>query len=205
MRFYRFSMHFISLFFSLLLGCLSTLAQVKDTISNQAAVSPAPFLKSVYFRCMPLGIYTGAGYLQDRITQNVEVGKSFGMIDVGLTYGITALRRDSVGNGVHYLEGKVTMDICQFGIFSNEMTVGAGGVFNSANGLMLELSYTIFAQFWKHGGLGIITGYYDFSGNKTDSSHNMFGFYFRYGLIRSENGGILNVGRMMRQHTFRHH
>lgn len=83
------------------------------------------------------------------------------------------------------------------------MTVGAGGVFNSQNSLMLELSYTIYAQFWKHGGIGIITGYYDFSGNTTDSSHNMFGLYFRYGLLRGENGGLLSVGRMMHQHSMR--
>jgi hypothetical protein len=49
------------------------------------------------------------------------------------------------------------MDIAQYGIFSNEMTIGAGEVFNSREYLMLELSYTIYAQFWKNFGVGIIT------------------------------------------------
>jgi len=164
-----------------------------------------PFVKTFYVRFTPIGIYTGAGYIQDRLTQSFEFGKTFGMIDIGLAYGRTALRKDTLGNGIDYLEGKITMDICQYGIFSNEMTVGAGGVFKSQNSLMLELSYTIYAQLWKNGGMGIVTSYYDFSGNKTDVSHNMFGVYFRWGIIRNENGGILNAGRMMRQHIFRHH
>jgi hypothetical protein len=180
-------------------------AQIPDTTGKIKGVPKDSFFKTVYFKYMPLGIYTGAGYVQDRLTQHIELGKTFGVIDAGIVYGVTALRPDTLGNGIHYLEGRITMDLCQVGIFSNEMTVGAGGVFNSMNGLMLELSYTIYGQFWKKCGLGIITGYYDFSGNTTDSAHNMFGLYFRYGILRDENGGILNVGRMMRQHTFRHH
>lgn len=147
---------------------------------------------------MPLGIYTGAGYLKDRITQNIEIGKTFGMIDVGLALGQTALRKDTLGNGKNFLEAKITMDICQYGIFSNEMTIGAGEVFNSQNFLMLEISYTIYAQFWKRCGMGIVTGYIDYSGNTTDASHNMFGLFLRYGLLRPENGGLINIGRMAR-------
>jgi hypothetical protein len=161
-----------------------------------------PFTKTMYVRCMPLGIYTGAGYLQNRITQNIEIGKSFGMIDAGIAYGKTAIQ-DTAGNGTNYLEAKVTMDVCQYGLFSNEMTIGAGGVINSKNYLMLEISYTIYGQFWKRCGIGIVTGYYDYSGNTTDASHNMFGLYIRYGLLRPENGGLINIGRMARTHMHR--
>jgi hypothetical protein len=160
------------------------------------------FTRTMYGRFMPLGIYTGAGYPKNRITQNIEIGKSFGMIDAGLVYGKTAIQ-DTAGNGTNYLEAKVTMDVCQYGIFSNEMTIGAGGVFNSKNYLMLEISYTIYGQFWDKWGIGIITGFYDFSGNTTDASHNMFGLYLRYGLPRPENGGLINIGRMTRTHLHR--
>ncbi|MBY0427552.1 MAG: hypothetical protein K2Q22_18090, partial [Cytophagales bacterium] len=79
----------------------------------------------------------------------------------------------------------------------------AGYIFNPQTPLLLELSYTIFAQFWKKGGIGIITGFYDFSGDHADNFHNMFGVYFRYGILRAENGGILNIGRIMHAHRLR--
>jgi hypothetical protein len=122
------------------------------------------------------------------------------MMDCGIAFGRNALRKDSSGNGNHFLEAKFSMDIAQYGIFSNEMTIGAGGVFNSKNYLMLELSYTIFAQFWKNFGIGIVTGYYDFSGNQTGSNRNTFGIFCRYGLIHSD-GGLFNlIGRISRTH-----
>ncbi len=190
---------FIS-FLCFLFSILNVRAQT--TIKKDSIKIKEPFTKTMYVRCMPLGIYTGAGYLQNRITQNIEIGKSFGMIDAGLTYGKTAIK-DTSGNGTNYLEAKVTMDVCQYGIFSNEMTIGAGGVIDSDNYLMLEISYTIYGQFWKKCGIGIVTGYYDYSGNTTDAAHNMFGLYLRYGLLRPENGGLINIGRMAKTHMHR--
>jgi hypothetical protein len=158
------------------------------------------FFNTIYLRTMPIGIYTGASYLKDKITQNFEFGKSVGMFDIGLAIGQTALRKDTLGNGNKFLEGKITMDVCQYGIFSNEMTVGAGYVFFSENFMMLEISYTIYAQFWKRMGMGITTGYVDYSGNYTDASHNQFGLFLRYGLLREETGGLLNMAA--RTHHF---
>ena len=175
----------------------------QTVIYDSTSFKLAKVEKYMYFRCMPFGIYSGAGYLKDRIYQHFELGKTFGMFDVGVSCGRTALRKDTLGNGNMFLEGKITMDICQYGIFSNEMTIGAGTVFNSKNYLMLELSYTVYAQFWKNYGIGIVTGYVDYSGNFTDFSRNTFGIFIRYGLLRPENGGIINISRMTGHH-FRH-
>lgn len=103
--------------FVILIVSISLQAQVKDTSLLSPSSDKEPFYKSMFVRCMPFGIYTGAGYLQDRVTQNIELGKSFGMIDAGLCYGVNALREDSLGNGRHYLEGRITMDLCQFEFF----------------------------------------------------------------------------------------
>ena len=43
----------------------------------------------------------------------------------------------------------------------------------------------------------------DYSGNTTDASHNTFGIFIRYGLLRPENGGIINISRMAGHH-FKH-
>jgi len=104
--------------------------------------------QSWYGRTMPYALYTGFGKMVDRNTLNVEVGRSIGIMDVGLAYGRISGRPDSTS----YLEAKVTMDACQIGLFSNEFTVGFGHVFNSKTPIMLELSSTIFAQLGKNWG-----------------------------------------------------
>lgn len=168
--------------------------------SVQKKMAKPKFSETLYARVMPICVYTGYGYLKDRINQNIEIGKSIGMIDLGIAFGRNALRPDSMGNGTSYLEGKFNMDIAQFGIFSSEMVIGAGGVFNSKNYLMLELSYTIFAQLHKNYGMGLITGFYDYSGDRTDLSRSMFGIFFRYGLIHSEGGIFNSIVRLNKTH-----
>ena len=145
-----------------------------------------------YVRGMPFSIYTGAGKTNDRVAQYIEIGKSFNVIDLGVAVGRNALRPDTT----FFAEGKVTMDVCNFGIFANEMTIGAGKLFNGGKGsLMLELSYNIFAQVSKHWGFGITTGYFDFSNEFTDTSKTFFGFYLRYGLQRTDAGGLVGLAR----------
>jgi hypothetical protein len=85
----------------------------------------------------------------------------------------------------------MTMDASQYSIFSNEFSLGIGKVFNPENPFMLEISYTIFAQVGKNFGIGLSSGYYDFSGVKQDINKNYIGLFMRYGLLRDYNG-ILN-------------
>ena len=168
--------------------------QTKDSIIKITKVK-----SSWYFRTMPIGVYSGAGYMNDRITQNIEFGRSYGPIDAGIAFGRISQRRDST----LYLQGRVTMDACQYGIFSNEFAVGAGYVFNSQVPLMLEISSTIFAQVGKNWGLGIIVGYYDYSGNTRDASKNLYGLFFRYGLLRDDGGVLMSRSRIGRHHRAR--
>ena len=188
------------LVFFLVVFCIAAKAQ-NTIIDTSHAVLPKAkekFINTIYIRPMPLCVYTGAGYLKDRTNQNIELGKSFGVIDVGAALGRTALRHDTLGNGTTYLQAKVTMEIAQYGVFSNEMIIGGGYVFNAQNFLMLEISYTIYGQFWKRMGIGIFSGFYDFSGNLTDNSRNTFGLFCRYGLARPQQGGLLNIPRARR-------
>ncbi len=192
-----FSTIFSKITFFLLLS-LSVFAQV-DTNSVDIANAKASSAKYVfnfkkapwYVRSTPFAIYTGAGKLSDKVTQNIEIGKSFNVIDLGIAFGRNSLRADTT----LFLEGKVTMDVCNYGIFANEMTVGAGKVFDSQGSIMLELSYTIFAQIAPRFGVGITTGYYDFANEIFDSSRTFYGVYCRWGLQRTDTGGLLGIGR----------
>ena len=176
-----------------------TIVKAQNIVDTSKTVLPQKvkqkFINTIYVRALPLCVFTGANYLKDKISQNIELGKSFGIMDVGVAVGRNALRRDTAHNGTTYMEAKVSMEIAQYGIFSNEMVVGAGYVFDSKNFLMLELSYTIYGQFWKRLGMGITTGFYDFSGNTTDNSRNTFGLFCRYGLSRPDANTLLNLPR----------
>lgn len=141
---------------------------------------------SLYGRMMPLSVYSGAGYLQDKIAQSMEIGISHGVIDAGLCVGSYTQRRDTTT----FVEFKITMDASQYGIYSNEFSLGIGHVFNSKTPIMLEASYTIMAQVTNNLGIGISTGYYDFAGTTYDLSKNYYGLFLRYGLIRDMNGRL---------------
>jgi hypothetical protein len=168
----------------------SCMAQSNPTADSVRAIfnfKNAPW----YGRSMPFAIYTGAGKTSDRAAQTIEIGKTFHVIDLGIAFGRNSFRPDTT----FFLEGRVTMDVANYGIFANEMALGAGRVFDSKGSLMLELSYNIFAQISEHFGVGITTGYYDFSNDTFDSSKTFYGFVFRYGLQRTDSGGILSLGR----------
>jgi hypothetical protein len=163
-------------------------AQVQSTPDSvRATFKQAPW----YVRSVPFSIYTGAGKTSDRVAQNIEIGKTFRVIDMGIAFGRNSLRPDTT----LFLEGRVTMDVANYGIFANEMTIGAGRVFDSKGSLMLELSYNIFAQIATNFGVGITTGYYDFSNDSFDSSKTFYGFILRYGIQRNDSGGIVGLGR----------
>ena len=144
----------------------------------------------IYVRTTPFSIYTGAGNPRDRISQSIEIGKSFNVIDLGVAFGRNSLRPDST----LFLEGRVTMDVANYGIFANEMTIGAGRVFDKQGSLMLELTYSIIAQVAPRLGIGLTTGYYDFSNEVNDSSKTFYGVYLRFGIMRTDSGGLLGGG-----------
>ena len=155
----------------------------EDSTRSVFNVKAAP----LYVRTTPFSIYTGAGNPRDRIAQSIELGKSFNVIDLGIAFGRNSLRPDTS----LFLEGRVTMDVANYGVFANEMTIGAGRVFDQQGSLMLELTYSIVAQVAPRVGIGLTTGYYDFSNETTDSSKTFYGLFLRFGLLRTDNGSLL--------------
>lgn len=165
-----------------------TLTLVLFSLITHAQSDTTIVKSSWYARVMPYTLYTGYGVRPDRVSQLIEVGRSYGVMDFGLSYGRISLRPDST----QFAEVKVTMDACQIGVFSNEFTVGVGHVFHSKTPLMFELSSTLFAQVGRNWGVGIVTGYYDISGETYGNTKNYFGLYLRYGLLRSEGGFLMH-------------
>ena len=148
--------------------------------------------------------------LKQRISQNIEFGKSFGMVDLGLAFGsANTITNDSLPKSLktQFIEGKITMDACQYGIFSNEITIGAGYMFNTITPLMLEISSTIFAQVGENWGVGVVYGNYNFTGDTNDVNKTFTGLYIRIGLIRDDGGILLSRShlKMKREKKQIHH
>lgn len=163
--------------------------------------------KTWYARTMILSLTTGGDTngetLTQRMTQNVEFGRSIGVIDVGISLGnFNSMVTDS--SSTKYAQLRINMNACQFGIFSNELSVGAGYMFDSKTPVMLEISSTVFAQIGEQWGAGLVFGNYDFVGDKSSLNKNFFGLYLRWGLLRNE-GGVLTSRIRMIQKNKRHH
>ena len=167
------------------------------TANAQNKTDSIKISNSWYGRVTPYSLYTGYGTMYNRINQNIEFGKSIGVIDIGIVVGRLSLKSDSS----YFSECKITMDACQYGIFSNEFSIGGGFVFNSNTPILLDISSTILAQINEKIGIGIVTGYYDISGKTYSFSKNYFGLFIRFGLLRSEGGILLNK----KVHHIHHH
>ena len=166
----------------------------KDSI-NLAKDSVIDVKSSWYGRSMFTALTTGSDAkgetLSQRITRNIEFGRSYGSVDVGLAFGeFKHMVVDSCG--IKYTELRVSMDACQFGVFSNEISIGAGYMLHSKTPILLEISSTLYAQVTDKFGFGFVFGNIDFVGNYDDSNKSFFGLYLRYGLMRNEGGILTN-------------
>lgn len=182
-----------------MLKLVGTIALVVFLMNSSFSQDSTLTTSSWYFRSMPFAMYSNAGKFADRVAQNIEFGKSFEVLDLGLAYGRNSLRPDST----QYLQARITMDACQYGIFSNEVSIGVGKIFNSNTPMLFEYSTTILAQVSNHIGVGIIVGNYDFTGEVLDTSKQFFGLFLRIGLMRNENGFLIKRPILRPFHHFK--
>lgn len=166
----------------------------KDSISsiNDTVVDvKSSWYGRVLLTSLTTGSDTKGETLSQRVTRNVEFGRSYGSVDIGLAFG-TFKHMVVDSSSIKYTELRVSMDACQFGIFSNEISIGAGYMFNSKTPIMMEISSTLYAQVTDKFGFGFVFGNIDFVGNYDDSNKSFFGLYLRYGLMRNEGGILTN-------------
>jgi hypothetical protein len=183
---------------------LSFFGQSQDSLPKNTEISK----RSWYVRMMPISMGTSAVYsttgvsipqeslLKNRISQNIEMGYSSSIVDIGLCYGRINIRQDSTS----FLEARITMATAQIKNFSNEFSIGFGHSFNPSYPIMLEAASTMLWQVYKNFGGGVIVGYYDFAGNQGDFSKNFYGLFLRYGLARTETGSLLRRRNIIHRH-----
>jgi len=145
--------------------------------------------KSFYVRLNPISISSEAGIINDRLIQNIEIGKSFGPLDLGFAYGKYSNKRIDSSS---FAQIRLTFDAAQIGIFSNEFSLGVGKVFNASTPLLFEVSSTLLVQVASKIGIGAIFGSYELSGEIAQFSKSFYGIFLRYGLLRTDNGGLIS-------------
>lgn len=176
----------------------STIAFTQNTIIYNDAKADSIVKTSFYARVMPYSIVTGAGslnnaiYIKPSVAYYLEVGKSYGVLDIGIGVGSYSLNRDTTS----YVEFKVTMDASQYGVFSNEINLGIGKIFYSSTPILLEASYTIMAQIYQNWGLGVTTGFYDFVGKEYDITRAYYGVFMRYDIELNVEMSMFYLSRM---------
>jgi len=180
-----------NLFLSLLFLILFINCKGQDTLSK--------IDKSFYIRLNPISIASEAGLINNRLIQNIEIGKSIGPLDVGISYGKYSNKRLDSSN---FAQIRFTYDAAQLGIFSNEFSFGVGKVFNLTTPLLFELSSTLMAQVAPKIGIGAIFGTYELSGDVTQFTKSFYGIFLRYGLLRTDNGGL--ISRITKSKITRH-
>jgi hypothetical protein len=159
---------------------------------------------SYYARLMPIGVFTEAGKMSNRMFQNIEVGKTYGPLDLGVAFG-----KMGKSDSSYFTQLRASFDATQIGIFSSELALGVGKLFNSSTPLMLEISTTLMAQVNDDWGVGAIVGTTDLSGITAEQSRVFYGLFIRYGLLRNESGGLVtrfgkhfNHKRSFKAHSF---
>ncbi len=144
---------------------------------------------NIYIRINPLSLASEPGKIQNRISQNIEVGKTFGPLDIGVAFGRLNTTKNDTSK---FALLKLTFDAAQIGIFSNEFSIGAGTVFKSSTPYMFDISSTLLAQIGRKTAVGVVVGTSDFSGQYNQFTKNYYGILIRYGYLRSENGDLIS-------------
>ena len=167
-------------------------------LNGFAQDSIAKIKDNIYIRINPLSLASEPGKVQNRLSQNFEIGKSFGPLDVGIAFGRLNITKNDTSKFALF---KLTFDAAQIGIFSNEFSIGAGTVFKSSTPYMFDISSTLLAQIGSKTAVGVVVGTSDFSGVYNQFTKNYYGFLFRYGYLRSENGDL--ISRITSRKTFK--
>lgn len=135
---------------------------------------------------------TGGGAISasagQRTTFDIEIGRQWDVISLGLDLGLTSLEKN-IGNdtvsgvvpaGKYYVEVKPNLNVFQQGKFTNTITIGFGYVFGSAQSVLNEFTTGIEYDANPRFSYNVNFGTYYFTGNGVSSNQNFFGFSVVY-------------------------
>ncbi|MDB5015374.1 MAG: hypothetical protein JWQ84_206 [Mucilaginibacter sp.] len=125
----------------------------------------------------------GAG---KRFSPSVEVGRTYGIFDIGLATG----RLNSLSKGAdttRFLEFRPTINIFSKGRFAEALCLGGGYVFKGKQGLMTEICNSINFNVSETVAVAVLQGYYYFDGTNSSRGTQYMGFNFTYNFLKKHS------------------
>jgi hypothetical protein len=124
-----------------------------------------------------------------RFAPAVEVGRTYGIFDIGLSTG----RLNSImagGDTTRFLEFRPTINVFSKGRFAEALCLGGGYVFKAKQGLMTEVCNSINFNITEIWAIAVTQGYYYFDGTNSSRSAQYMGFSLTYNFLKKHGVNI---------------
>ncbi len=119
-----------------------------------------------------------------RFSPAIELGRTYGIFDLGLTTGLTNFTGSDT---THYIEFRPTINIFSKGRFAEGLCLGAGYVFGAKQGMMTEICNSINFNISENVALAVVQGYYFFDGTNDSRTAQYMGISFTYNFLRKHS------------------
>ena len=119
-------------------------------------------------------VFTNAGSFNETFNPTIEVGKKWDVFSLGLDLGKMNVAHQDKDTTI-YLELRSNLSVFQQGKFSNNLTIGAGYVFNSNTSSLFELTTCIEYEPKQRWAYDIYIGTYYFKGKTYGYNNTFFG------------------------------
>jgi len=172
---------------------LTTLFFIKSYSQDSSHLSQTYIsIQPAFYTTSTGGGGLNAGSQAQRTTFDIEVGRQWDALSLGLDLGKTTMQKqgsyhdlDTNGNltvpaGKWYLEVKPNLNVFRQGRLTNTLTIGFGYVFNSNQPMLNEFTTGVEYDANPSWSYNINFGTYYFTGNKGSTNQNFFGFSIVY-------------------------
>jgi hypothetical protein len=147
----------------------------KFTLLTLTALTFFSNSKAQYYVSLMPAFYTSAGNTGERLTMDIEVGKQWDVLSLGLDLGKTNFTKQIGKDTTNYAELRSNLNVFQQGKFTNTITIGCGYVFNASQNIMIETTTGIEYSFSHEYHMNLFFGTYYFSGKNSASNNSFFG------------------------------
>ena len=133
--------------------------------------------------------YTNAiGNFNEKVFFTVELGRTYGIFDIGLAIGRLNLVSSNSGTDSNWFAGiRPTINVFSKGRFSESLTLGAGYVFNAKQNFMTEITNCINFSPNDKMTIAVCQGNYFFDGRLTTSKAQFIGLAVTFNFIKKNS------------------
>jgi hypothetical protein len=127
-------------------------------------------------------VNTRGGFAK-RFSPSVEVGRTYGIFDIGLATGFLNTL-PGAGDTAHYIELRPTINVFSKGRFAESLCLGVGYVISAKQGLMSEICNGINFNVSETFAIAMLQGYVFFDGTNNSRSAQYIGLSLTYNFLK---------------------